>query len=298
MNKAYTGSVVLIIAGVFCCALGIRDDIMPCTMVGAVVIILGIFRFGLIRQALQENVEIDLSGDIILKYLEKDQALYSDMIYLYKRGNYEMIYGEIDGVCLYDNISHLHLASAASSAAAEDILSRINDDFEVIVTHEQIFDKYIDKYCHYNHKIITFNLIYTSRNKFKLNSSVEIKELDETYTQEIIDHYSFGSLANKSYIDGCLRRGMLGAFIDGSIVGFIGIHDSGAIGLLEVYPEYRNKKIGTLLLASYVNKQLEKHQSLPLFSQVEINNEYSIRLHENLNFNKAETPVVFYEKQI
>ena len=32
---------------------------------------------------------------------------------------------------------------------------------------------------------------------------------------------------------------MLGAFVDGELAGFIGRHDQGALGVLEVLPEYR-----------------------------------------------------------
>ena len=60
------------------------------------------------------------------------------------------------------------------------------------------------------------------------------------------------------YLEHQVKSGqMFGAFIDEILVGFAGMNDTGDIGLLYVYPNYRRKHIGKALLTYMVNQSLE-----------------------------------------
>ena len=76
---------------------------------------------------------------------------------------------------------------------------------------------------------------------------------------------------------------MIGAFFGEALAGFVGQHEEGSMGLLEVLPEYRGRGIGKALLAAAVNWQLERGQ-VP-YSQIVDGNEISYRLHRSMGFS-------------
>ena len=75
---------------------------------------------------------------------------------------------------------------------------------------------------------------------------------------------------------------MLGAFIDKKLVGFIGTHEEGSIGILEVLPQYRKRGIGEMLQKYATNLALSQDR-IP-YGQVKVNNENSIKLQKKLGF--------------
>lgn len=65
-----------------------------------------------------------------------------------------------------------------------------------------------------------------------------------------------------SYLLDRLESGvMLGAFDGDTLVGFIGIHGEGSVGLLQVHPDYRRRGIGKLLEAHMINRSLALGQT-------------------------------------
>lgn len=67
---------------------------------------------------------------------------------------------------------------------------------------------------------------------------------------------------------------------DGALVGFIGEHDEGAIGMLEVFPEHRRRGYALELEGFAVNRMLAAGR-VP-YSQVVMGNEPSFALHRKL----------------
>lgn len=82
-------------------------------------------------------------------------------------------------------------------------------------------------------------------NPLPVSKEIEIRQLDISYTEEILAHYHLGS---EEYIKERLLNGcMFGAFVEGKMAGFIGTHIEGSIGMLEVYEEYRRRGIAESL---------------------------------------------------
>lgn len=84
-----------------------------------------------------------------------------------------------------------------------------------------------------------------------------------------------------SYLLDRLESGvMLGAFDGGTLVGFIGIHGEGSVGLLQVRPDYRRRGIGKLLEAHMINRSLALGQTP--YGSVLTDNEPSLALQRSL----------------
>ena len=98
------------------------------------------------------------------------------------------------------------------------------------------------------------------------------------------------------YVRDRIEKGwMFGAFVDGKLAGFIGMHTEGGLGMLEVLPEYRGRGIGRALETYAVNISLE--QGYTPFGQVVEDNLVSVKLQESLGFYFAKDKVYWVESK-
>ena len=63
--------------------------------------------------------------------------------------------------------------------------------------------------------------------------------------------------AYADHIRGRIQEGMLGGLVDGELAGFAGVHQEGAMGMLEVLPRYRRRGLGEYLECAVIRRQLE-----------------------------------------
>ena len=85
----------------------------------------------------------------------------------------------------------------------------------------------------------------------------------------------------RDYVAERLAAGaMTGAFLDGVLAGFIGIHEEGSIGMLEVLPAYRRRGLGYALEAGAIRRAL-KEGAIP-YCQVIEGNTASMELQKKL----------------
>lgn len=87
-----------------------------------------------------------------------------------------------------------------------------------------------------------------------------------------------GSVAE--HIRGRIDEGMLGAEIAGELAGFIGVHEEGAMGLLEILPQFRRRGLAETLEAALIKQQLDRG-FLP-YAHVQIGNSVSEALQNKL----------------
>ena len=83
-------------------------------------------------------------------------------------------------------------------------------------------------------------------------------------------------------------------YLDGKLVGYIGRHAEGSMGILEVSPEYRRRKIAKALETYMINLSLEIGHTP--FAQVVVGNEKSVALQESLGMCFAKELIYWMEK--
>ena len=87
---------------------------------------------------------------------------------------------------------------------------------------------------------------------------------------------------------------IFGAFVEGTLAGFIGMHTEGSIGFLTVFPEYRRRGIGTALETFLINEMLER--GFTPYGQTEEGNTASHRLQETLGLCFSKEMVYWMQK--
>lgn len=95
----------------------------------------------------------------------------------------------------------------------------------------------------------------------------------------VLENYHHPGAA-AGHIRGRIAEGMLGAEVDGQLAGFIGVHEEGAMGLLEVLPQFRRRGLAEVLEAALIKQQLDRG-FLP-YAQVRTGNAPSEALQKKL----------------
>ena len=120
--------------------------------------------------------------------------------------------------------------------------------------------------------------------------SKNIKNLDISYLDIILKHYK--TVQDKEYLAERLSsNNIFGIFEKNLLAGFIGIHNEGSIGMLEVFDDFRRKGYAYSLEAFVINKQLKKGR-IPYCHVVE-GNVPSFNLQKKLNFTKTDKPSIW-----
>jgi len=122
---------------------------------------------------------------------------------------------------------------------------------------------------------------------------VEIRKIGVEYYEEAAAFYDGPD--GTEYIREHLEEfGLYGAFLEGKLVGYIGRHPEGSMGILQVAPEYRRRKIAKALETYMINLSLEIGH-IP-FAEVVVGNEKSVALQESLGMCFAKNLIYWMEK--
>ena len=111
-----------------------------------------------------------------------------------------------------------------------------------------------------------------------------IKQLDMTHFDYVLEHYD---MAGKEYMEERISAGtMYGAFDADRLIGFVGLHEEGSMGMLFVEEAYRRQGIGASLESFLINVQLSS--GFTPYCQIMEGNQESVALQEKLGLYLAE----------
>lgn len=296
MKKIRQTSIILFLVAIAFFVKAYISQNSTLALIGMFILVICISKEVLIKRYGNIDYNDDIvSDDFVLRYLKADPILYADMISVYKQGNCDLLYEENDGILIYDHTSKYYLGSAKTLAGARDIVFKLPQDYNVFVAHEDIFESLLNKDFRMSEKLLSYNWVYEKRAKYNFRlEGIECRMLDESYIPIIKEHYTIKDLCTDEYISSRIKAGMLGAFINDEIVGFIGIHDIGALGMLEVFPAFTGRKIATLLECLYINSLLDKKYQGIIYSQVIYDNMASIKIQKRLGFTQSKQVCHWY----
>ncbi|MBW7573664.1 GNAT family N-acetyltransferase [Caproiciproducens faecalis] len=175
------------------------------------------------------------------------------------------------------------MISAQDDQTVAEMLSIFRNP-QVIVTHQNCYVKTLQKQFSLQRKTICHQTAYLKKVPLPVpKTGAVIRPLDETCLPFVLKHYTHAE-DNEPYVLGRLKSGaMFGAYIENRLAGFIGTHAEGAMGMLEVLPEFRRQGVAAVLETFLVNRFLSEGR-IP-FAQIIAGNEASLKLHEKLNFS-------------
>lgn len=217
--------------------------------------------------------------DKTIAYLMKNPLLHMEMIESIRRGTADILYAAEDGVLIKEQKSSAYMISVDNFRKGRELIDEMPICNAIVVHQENMVD-YISYKFRLTEIIECFQAVYMDKTRFHIKDNLEIRQLNESQKEIILKHYD---KLSSDEIEEILNNGNLfGGYKDGRLVGFIGNHLEGSIGLLEIFPQYRRLGYGTILESYMVNRMLEN--GLVPFGQIEVNNKKSLALQKKLGF--------------
>lgn len=217
--------------------------------------------------------------DKAIEYLMKKPLIHMGMIEPIHRETADILYAETDGVLLKEQKSDSYMISVDKFEKGKELLNRVSK-CNLIVAHQRFMVDYIlDKYS-LTETLECVQAVYMDKAKLNISNELEIRKLEPQHKKVILEHYD--KIPDEE-IEELLKEGSLfGGYKNNKLIGFIGNHLEGSMGLLEIFPEYRRLGYGTILEKYMINRMLEK--DLVPFAQIVVDNKSSIALQKKLGF--------------
>ena len=245
--------------------------------------------------------------------LMKQKLHHMDMIELINRGQAELVYADGATVCLCDTVSGIYFHTTNDDAKGRIGMEKIKEyaishggieTLACMALHQEAMCEIAQELFEVSPFITCKIAVHTKKEKLPITGlystngkSVEgmpvIRRIGVEYAEEAAAFYDGPDGAD--YIREHLEEfGLYGAFLDEKLVGYIGRHPEGSIGLLQVAPEYRRRNIAKALETYMINLSLEVGH-IP-FTVVVVGNEKSVALQEVLGLCFAKNLIYWMEK--
>ena len=209
-----------------------------------------------------------------------------DMIAPIKRGSAQIIYAADDGVCIFETKSKAHIMTVETPELGKKLVSEFGV-VSMVSFHQEFMTELFDE-SRFVTKLINNQAVYTSREKLPVPKEMNILPISAAHLGFVISNYDFN--VGAEYLRERVENGKLfGGFINGEMVGFIGIHAEGSIGIFKVLSEYRGKGYGAGLAAHATNYQLSR--KITPFIQFGFDNEVSRKTAQKLGYKISDKKI-------
>ncbi len=224
--------------------------------------------------------------------IKKGKIQHMDMIESLRRGRGEIVQATEDGVVVRDGEAKVYMLAAFQESKAGEIiqwLGEVEDGWQYVLHQECLlgpleqrllssgklpYPGFLARKC----IMPVYLTVYTQGNARHIRKDLEFQSLGMEFLEEVLGHYH---LAGGTYIEERLRSGNLyGAFADGCLAGFAGIHQEGSLGMLEVYKNYRRQGIGQALEAYLINLHLS--MGYTPYGMVGVENHASLEMQKKM----------------
>lgn len=215
-----------------------------------------------------------------LAYLNRDKLRYMDMLEPLRRGTVDKLHVWEDGVLLHDLSCGGWFTAADSGSALDRMLDLLPAGTDLFVGHEPELKRRVAERLGLNDGHTCYQAAWMEKDPPLLpKNAPPLVRLGAEWAEFVHEHYSH-AFADVAYMRAAIRRGMLGIFENENLAGYIGTHDEGTMGMLEVLPEYRRRGLGELLTLGAIRQALSEGRYA--FDQVIEGNEASFALQRKI----------------
>lgn len=219
----------------------------------------------------------------VIKYLAVKKRYHIHMMELLNRGNGEILSADEENILLYDHKSGACMLTVADQKRGEALINLVPEGTELFVISQEFMLRPIEERFGVKNYGCCHQACYTRKETLPVGYK-DIRLLDETWLDFLAENYSMSS--REELLERIHAGVMYGAFNSmEKLVGFIGMHEEGSVGLLYVSEEFRRKGIGEALEAYAINRM--KSLGWVPFGHIWAENEASVRLQEKLGLNVA-----------
>jgi len=222
----------------------------------------------------------------LIQMLSKNKRSYIHMMESLSRGNGDILYAKGKDILIYNRNCNTCLMSAETRESGEKLMLQIPKETRLLVTSQEFLNDLAKEYLGFQIYHECYQACYTMREPLPVKHK-DIRTLtlkDEEYVKL---NYHMG---NEAYVkERILAKVMYGAYVEDRLVGFVGSHDDGSMGMLFVEEAYRGRGIGESLEAYNINRQRE-NGFIP-YAHIIVGNEASVHLQEKLGLYFAKDTI-------
>ena len=221
-----------------------------------------------------------------LKYLNEEMMANIAMIEAIHRDNAEILSAERGAVLLREKNSGAYMLYAKEFEPGEVLLRLLLEREnlrELSVTRADLCRR-AEELLGLRLDFEYYHVAYLENKAPEPAGRLEIRTPPEELADVIADHYEY--LDREQVIAHIRREHLFGGFIGDKLVGFIGEHPEGSIGILEVLPEYRRHGYAYDLESFMIDRHFNQGK-IP-FAQIFTDNEKSLSLQRKLGMTQAE----------
>lgn len=223
-----------------------------------------------------------------LRFLCRSPIRYADMLSILAAGAGKVMLADETGVLL--RYPSGYMMSAENAQTAEKMLQSIPAT-DLVEAHQRFYVDAVCKKFGLRQGMECRQAVYSRKTPLpEVSSPAEIRPVGEEFLPFVLQHYTHADVNDADYLRSRLQSGdFFAACVEGKPAGFIGTHEEGSIGMLEVLPEYRRHGIAAALSTFQVNRLLS--QGRVPYSQIEPGNAASFALHRRLGFEISQESI-------
>lgn len=247
---------------------------------------------------------------LAIEELMKKKVIHMDMIESLRLGNGKLLYFGEKGILLKDKKSGVYMISAGNAEAGKGILDEMSakdkEQMQMLVVHS--VNLFVDEADAAANGFIMgqgcFQAVYTRGVTLPVRKDILIKQLDVSYADVVCQHYHM--IPDKAFVEEKLNSGvMYGVFVEvenkeqsdkaHKLAGFVGQHEEGSMGMLEIFPEFRRRGFAETLEAYNINRILGEGR-IP-YCQIFDDNEASLKLQEKMGLRISKEKLWWMHKK-
>ena len=205
-----------------------------------------------------------------------------------ERGTAEIIEQSDDVLFIMDKVSGVNMLACEDDELAKEVIERhAGRGMELITTPSKAAAEYASKRYGYENLLECYQYAYLGEPP-ETDPRLSLRKAEMSDLAAITEVYD---LVSPEETAESIKRGLVMMAYDeeGSLVGFIGEHLEGSLGMLYVFPEHRRKGYGSSLEMASFRWSLDR--GLIPFGQVVTDNLPSLELQKKIGLAVAEKPV-------
>lgn len=220
---------------------------------------------------------------------QKDRLSYVDMISLLSMDGSIVHHCSEKGVVV--TLPDQGLSSVACFSSWRDMLDHLDPSARVVCVHDEALRDHMLKDGSWGNEEGCWSFSWW-RGQID-TPECDSRILDASFIGSIEPFYSLAG--HEEILDDLSSGRVTGLFVDGLMVGFIGFHPEGSMGMLHVYEEYRKHGYGEILEKLDIKRAIGMGR-IP-YCHVFFSNRASFRLQEKIGLERGEKPVWWIWKE-
>ena len=206
-----------------------------------------------------------------------------------KRGTGEIIEDRDEALFVHDTVSGAYFLACENKETGLSLLDRhVGRGIGLLMVSNAELGRMAFERYGFSEKLECYQVAYYGDPPAE-NPVLRIREADKSGLPALTQHYH---LISPEEMEKIVDRGNMFLGYDGDqLVGFIGEHLEGSMGLLYILPEFRRKGFAAALEKHYLLRTMEK--GFVPFGQVEKDNQGSLMLQKKLNMTQSDQLIIW-----